>query len=68
MKDKETRKDQLERIKKIEEENKVYESQLNQLKQQKHIRVKEDQVQMDMELIKNEKEQMKNEFYEEERK
>jgi hypothetical protein len=69
-KDKETRKEQIERIKKIEEENRKYADELDVLIQKKKQAVPEDKKpeKIDIDQLQYEKEQLKMEFVEEERK
>ena len=68
-KDKETRKEQIERIKRIEEENRKYQDELEVvLEKKKSKQVQEQQPALDVDQLTYEKDQMKMEFAEEEKK
>ena len=69
-KDKETRKEQIERIKKTEEENKKYGEELDTLIQKKKHALADDKrpEKVDMDVLQYEKEQLKMEFFEEEKR
>ncbi len=69
IKDKETRKDQIERIKRIEEENKKHSDALETLIKQKKKNTAHDEHEMvDIDQLQYEKDQLKMEFIEEEKK